>query len=81
VTAGPPKCPACDGHGTTYAWELKCEQCNGTGVVTLSPRQRWGTCCPFDPRCEHSYMDDRELARWMDSPLTDEQAREIGGVS
>jgi hypothetical protein len=49
--------------------------------VTLSPRQRWGTCCPFDPRCEHSYMDDRELARWMDSPLTDEQAREIGGVS
>lgn len=39
-----------------------------------TPRQRWGTCCPYDPACDHSYLDDEELSRWMDTPITDAQA-------
>lgn len=46
-------------------------------VTHLSPRQRWGTCCPFDPECEHSFMDDDVLANWMDAPITDEKATAI----
>jgi hypothetical protein len=34
----------------------------------LTPRQRWGTCCPNDPECEHSYLDADALSRWMDTP-------------
>lgn len=45
----------------------------------LSPTQRWGTCCPFDPECDHSFMDDRELDRWMRTPITDEHANQIAG--
>jgi hypothetical protein len=41
----------------------------GDEVVRLTPRQRWGTCCPNDPACEHSFMDDAALARYMDTPL------------
>ncbi len=40
----------------------------------LSPKQRWGTCCPSDPECEHSFLDIDELLAWMESPITDEQA-------
>ncbi len=43
---------------------------------SLSPRQRWGTCCPFDPQCEHSFMDNDVLTRWMDTPITCTQTRE-----
>lgn len=42
-----------------------------------TPRQRWGTCCPFDPECEHSYLDDLALTRWMDTPITDDQAKDV----
>jgi hypothetical protein len=42
--------------------------------VLLSPRQRWGTCCPHDPECEHSFLDDTELSRWMDTPICDGEA-------
>lgn len=46
-----------------------------------SPRQRWGTCCPFDPECEHSFIEDLDdLTRWMDTPISDDQAREIEGT-
>jgi hypothetical protein len=47
-----------------------------------SPRQRWGTCCPHDPECEHSFLDvdgqgdGHDLARWLDTPITDEEAAE-----
>lgn len=42
-----------------------------------SPRERWGTCCPSDPECEHSLIEDhRELTRVMDTPITDEDAAE-----
>ena len=42
-----------------------------------SPRDRWGTCCPFDPECEHSYIENPDdLTRWMDTPIHDTQARE-----
>jgi hypothetical protein len=36
-----------------------------------TPRERWGTCCPNDPECEHSFLDVDELTRWMDTPLDD----------
>lgn len=42
-----------------------------------TPRQRWGTCCPRDPACDHSYLDNDALTRWMDSPLSDELAAEF----
>lgn len=44
-----------------------------------TPRERWGTCCPSDPECEHSFLDDAELARWMDKPISDEEAYEVAG--
>lgn len=44
-----------------------------------TPRERWGTCCPFDPRCDHSYLDNDELLRWMDTPITDDRADEVTG--
>ena len=40
-------------------------------MTAATPRERWGTCCPFDPRCEHSYLDDAALARHMDTPFVD----------
>jgi hypothetical protein len=46
----------------------------GGDYVLLSPRQRWGTCCPHDPECEHSFLDDTELSRWMDTPICDGEA-------
>ena len=39
-----------------------------------TPRQRWGTCCPFDPECEHSFMEADELTAWMDTPISDKDA-------
>lgn len=43
-----------------------------------TPPARWdGHCCPNDPRCDHSLMDDDEFDRWMSTPLTDEQAEEL----
>lgn len=42
-----------------------------------SPRQRWGTCCPYDPECEHSYLDDVGLDRWLDTPISDDRARQV----
>ncbi len=42
--------------------------------MNRSSRQRWGTCCPRDPECDHSLMDNDELARWMDTPLDEVQA-------
>lgn len=38
--------------------------------MSSTPRERWGTCCPFDPECEHSLLSDAELERWMDASLT-----------
>lgn len=43
----------------------------------LSPRQRWGTCCPRDPHCAHSHLDIDTLRRWMGYPITDEHAHRI----
>lgn len=45
--------------------------------VLMSPRQRWGTCCPWDPECEHSFLDDADLSRWMDTPICDGEAEEF----
>ena len=42
-----------------------------------SPIERWGTCCPFDPECHHSFMDDIELDRWMERPLSDAEAETV----
>ena len=42
----------------------------------LTPRQRWGTCCPFDPECDHSFLDADDLARWMDTPISGDEADE-----
>lgn len=44
---------------------------------TLTPRQRWGTCCPHDPECDHSYLDNDELTRWMDTKISDADAAEM----
>lgn len=44
-----------------------------------SPRQRWGTCCPFDPECEHSFLNTDTLTRWMDAPITDDLAEALEG--
>lgn len=41
-----------------------------------TPRQRWGTCCPSDPECDHSFLEGEALTRWMDAPITDELALE-----
>lgn len=41
-----------------------------TAAPSRTPRQRWGTCCPYDPECEHSFMDHDELARWLDTPIS-----------
>ena len=48
-------------------------------AATRTPRQRWGTCCPSDPECEHSFMDDEALTEWMDSPISDTAARALVG--
>lgn len=42
-----------------------------------TPFQRWGTCCPHDPECDHSFMDQEDLRRWMTTPITDEQAERL----
>lgn len=52
---------------------------NAETVAPRSPRQRWGTCCPYDPECEHSFLDDAALTRWMDTPISDEVAYEYAG--
>jgi hypothetical protein len=36
-----------------------------------TPRERWGTCCPYDPNCEHSHLDVDALTRHMDTPFVD----------
>lgn len=49
---------------------------NGYAVVEdvpQTPRQRWGTCCPNDPECEHSFLDAVELAEHMDTPVKEER--------
>lgn len=46
-------------------------------TVSLTPRERWGTCCPHDPECDHSLLDDDALVRWMETPITDAQAVEV----
>lgn len=40
-------------------------------VTPATPRERWGTCCPYDPNCEHSYLDADALTRHMDTPFVD----------
>lgn len=42
-----------------------------------TPRQRWGTCCPDDPECEHSFLDGDALTHWMDTPISDTRAMEF----
>lgn len=42
-----------------------------------TPRERWGTCCPSDPECEHSFMEGPEFDAWFDTPLSDEKAQEL----
>ena len=39
-----------------------------------SPRERWGTCCPHDPECEHSFIGNEELRRWLDTPISNSEA-------
>jgi hypothetical protein len=48
--------------------------------MARSPRERWGTCCPFDPECEHSFLDNDDLTRWMDTPLSDDEAEQFDGA-
>ena len=45
-----------------------------THTPNRTPRQRWGTCCPHDPECDHSFMDLDVLARWLDTPISDARA-------
>lgn len=45
----------------------------------LTPLERWGTCCPNDPRCDHSFLDYDDLATWLRKPLTDKEARDVIG--
>lgn len=76
-----PGCQTCQGDGLV-AWTLgyataqwppvPCPDCGPK--PSWSPRLRWGTCCPFDPECDHSFMDVDQLARWMDTPITDAEA-------
>lgn len=42
-----------------------------------TPRDRWGTCCPSDPECDHSFLEIDDLWRWMDAPISDELAKEL----
>jgi hypothetical protein len=49
--------------------------------MARSPRERWGTCCPFDPECEHSFLDNDDLTRWMDTPLSDDEAEQFDGFA
>lgn len=34
-----------------------------------TPRNLWGTCCPDDPQCEHSFMSTNDLSTHMDTPV------------
>jgi len=34
-----------------------------------TPREVWGTCCTSDPKCEHSFLNSDELAKYMDTPI------------
>jgi len=45
--------------------------------TAATPRERWGTCCPFDPECDHSFFDEDELRRWLDAPVTSAEALAI----
>ncbi len=42
-----------------------------------TPRQRWGTCCPHDPECDHSFITDSEWDAWVDKPITDNEAAAV----
>lgn len=42
-----------------------------------TPIERWGTCCPHDPECDHSFIADVELRRHLSTPITDEEAEEL----
>ncbi|MCP4897307.1 MAG: hypothetical protein GY906_10085 [bacterium] len=58
------------------------DQCEGCGCEChqkRSPRERWGTCCPGDPNCEHSFLDypEEALERHMDTPITDTEAEKL----
>lgn len=47
-------------------------------AMMLTPAERWGTCCPHDPMCDHSiYFDNDELTVWMRTPISDDQAAEL----
>jgi hypothetical protein len=63
--------PYCEEHGAPIL------RTSEAPTAALSPRQRWGTCCPHDPECEHSFMEIDELIRWMNTPITDEYATEF----
>lgn len=71
VVCGEPFNDAAEVERHTTLWHRQ-----GADYVLLSPRQRWGTCCLLDPECEHSFLDDAELARWMDTPICDGEAEE-----
>lgn len=45
-----------------------------TPLDKLTPLQRWGACCPDDPECDHSHLDDGFLKRHMNTPLSDFEA-------
>jgi hypothetical protein len=49
----------------------------GANTPLRTPRERWGTCCPWDPECEHSFLDVAALTRWMDTPLDEQSAKEM----
>ena len=49
--------------------------------MNASPRERWGTCCPRDPHCDHSHLDWDTLHRWMDTPISDSKAKEISLIA
>ena len=57
--------------------EARAEQAELEHARRRSPRERWGTCCPHDPHCKHSFLDVDELTRWMDTPITDAVAAEL----
>ena len=39
-----------------------------------SPDERWGTCCPFDPECEHSFLNEDALDEHLCTPISDDEA-------
>lgn len=65
------------GYNQVWAYAFMTKQPPDHILLPLrTPLEIWGTCCPDDPDCEHSCLSVTELARWMNTPLTQEEVDE-----